>query len=131
VAAEVGQNPDALLKDNVRKEQIEYRKWIVTLATFVLTVSLGLIGHLPKPLHYRWLLLTGWLLLGACIFLNWLLIKRFVGISLVAAASQEERTLERLLPLLTQSNVQFYAFIQNLAFLGGVLAIGIGFFLNL
>lgn len=131
MSAELGQNPDALLRDTVRKDQIEYRKWIVTLATFVLTISLGLIGQLPKPIHYKWLLGVGWLLLGACIFLNWLLIKRLVGISLVAAASNEEPRFELMLHEIIKINIQIYAFVQNVAFLVGVLAVGLGFALNM
>jgi MFS family permease len=130
MTAELGQNPDALLRDAVRKEQIEYRKWIVTLATFVLTVSLGLIGHLAKPFHYKGLLVVGWILLGFCIFFNWLLIKRFVEISLAVPASHDEPGLGNLLPTLASLNIQFYARAQNLAFLGGVLAVGLGFVLN-
>ena len=128
---EFGQNPDALLRDTVRKDQIEYRKWIVTLATFVLTMSVGLIAHLPKPLHYKWVLILGWLLLGACIFFNWLLIKRLVGISIVTAAAHEEPDFRHLLPILTRFDIQLYALVQNLAFLGGVLAVALGFILNL
>jgi hypothetical protein len=131
VTRELGSNPEALLRDTVRKDQIEYRKWIVSLATFVLTVSLGLIGLLAKPIQYRWLLFVGWLLLGVCIFLNWLIIKRLVAISLVAAASNEEPVLGDLLLVVAKVNMQSYALVQNLAFLGGVLAVGFGFILNL
>ncbi len=131
MTSEFSQNTDALLQDTVRKDQIEYRKWIVTLATFVLTISLGLIGYLPKPLHYKWLLLVGWLLLGGCILFNWLIIKRLVSISLLAAAAREEPNFLHLFSTVSRLDVQLYAFIQNLAFLGGVLAVGLGFVLNI
>ncbi len=132
MSAKLGQDPDALLRDTVRKDQIEYRKWIVSLSIFVLTVSLGLIGLLVKahPLRYKWLLVVGWLFLGACIFFNWLIIKRLVGISLVAAASREEPSFGNLLTILTKLDLQLYALVQNLAFLVGVFAVGLGFVLN-
>ncbi len=60
MTAEPSQNPNASPIDTVRKHQIEYRKWIVSLATFVLTVSLGLVGLVAKaqPLQYKWLLVV-------------------------------------------------------------------------
>ena len=93
---EFADNPKALLRDDVRRDQIDYRKWIVSLATFVLTVSLGLVGLAGGPLANLWLLVVGWALLGVCIFLNWLLIKRLVGISLVAAKADEDPSFSHL-----------------------------------
>jgi hypothetical protein len=133
VTTELDQNPTALLRDTLRKDHIEYRKWIVSLATFVLTVSLGLVGLVAKtqPLQYKWVLIAGWLLMGTCIFLNWLIIKRLIGILLLAALSSEEPSLENVLSALTKIDLQLYAFIQNQAFLLGVFAVGLGLVLNL
>lgn len=124
-------NSDALRRDGVRRDQMDYRKWIVSLATFVLTVSLGLIGLISGPLAHQWLLVLGWSHLGLCIFLNWLLIKRLVGISLVAARAEQDPALTDLLDVLCRKNVQWYALIQNLAFLIGVSGVGLGFVFNL
>lgn len=129
----LGKKPHALLNDTVRKDQIEYRKWIVSLSTFVLTVSLGLVGILAKssPIQYRWLLVIGWLLLGISIFLNWLIIKNLVAISIVVAGSQLEPTLADVLPWLLKGNIQLCALVQNFAFLLGVLAVALGSIMNL
>jgi hypothetical protein len=130
---QLGKKPNALLNDTVRKDQIEYRKWIVSLSTFVLTVSLGLVGILAKssPIQYKWLLVIGWLLLGISIFLNWLIIKNLVAISIAVAGSQLEPTLADVLPWLLKGNIQLYALVQNFAFLLGVLAVALGSIMNL
>lgn len=130
---ELGKKTNALLNDTVRKDQIEYRKWIVSLSTFVLTVSLGLVGILAKsnPIQYKWLLVVGWLLLGISIFLNWLIIKNLVSISIAVAGSQLEPKLADVLPWLLKGNMQAYALVQNLAFLLGVLAVALGSIMNL
>ncbi len=129
----LGKKPNALLNDTVRKDQIEYRKWIVSLSTFVLTVSLGLVGILAKsnPIQYKWLLVVGWLLLGISIVLNWLIIKNLVAISIAVAGSQLEPKLADVLPWLLKGNMQLYALVQNLAFLLGVLAVALGSIMNL
>jgi hypothetical protein len=130
---EPGSKPDPLLTDTVRKDQIEYRKWIVSLSTFVLTVSMGLVGILAKsgPLQYKRLFIVGWLLLGISIFLNWLIIKNLVALSIVLAALGEDPSFRPLLPLLRKGNMQVYALVQNIAFLLGVSAVALGSILNL
>jgi hypothetical protein len=62
----------------------------VSLATFVLTVSLGFVGLVAKaqPLQHKWLLVSGGLLLEACVVFNWLIIKKLIDILLIAAASR-------------------------------------------
>jgi hypothetical protein len=105
----------------------------VSLSTFVLTVSLGLVGILAKsnPLQCKWLFIAGWVILGISIFLNWLIIKNLVAISLAVAGSQLEPRFADVLPWLLESNMQGYALVQNIAFLLGVLAVALGSILNL
>lgn len=124
---------DPLLSDTVRKDQIEYRKWIVSLSTFVLTVSLGLVGILAKSnsIQCKWLFISGWALLGMSILCNWLIIKNLVAFSLVLAALGEDPSFRLLFPLLRKGHMQFYALVQNIAFLLGVLAVALGSILNL
>lgn len=126
--------PDELknagLTDDTRKELIDYYKWIVSLAIFVLTVSLTLAGLFPKGLRYPWLLIVGWVLLGLCIFFNWLIIKRLVTIPIVFATREEDRGVLHDIFIRSMRNLQQYALWQNWFFLLGTFAIGVGFVLN-
>lgn len=118
------------LTDENRKELIDYYKWIVSLAIFVLTVSLTLAGLFPNALQYSWLLVVGWVLLGLCIFFNWLLIKRLVTISIVFATPEEELGAIHDVFIRSIRNLQKYALLQNWLFLLGTFTIGVGFVLN-
>lgn len=124
-------NQNSLSSDVVRKDQIEYRKWIISITMFVLTVSLGIIGVIDDPINSKWLLILGWAFLGLCILLNWLIIKRLVSISLLTALVEEDPTFKDFLESMKKTNIQYYAFIQNISFLFGVLFVGVGFILNL
>ena len=127
--------PDELkhagLTDENRKELIEYYKWIVNLAIFVLTVSLALAGFFPGGLHHSWLLILGWGFLAFCIFFNWLIIKRLVTIPIVFSADEKDRNWLHGIFIASMANLQKYALLQNWCFLLGTLAIGLGYALNL
>ena len=120
------------LTADVRKQLVDYYKWIVTLATFVLTVSISLVSVLGKAtLQYRGLLITGWVLLALCVFLNWMLVKRLVSIPIVAAVAPEDEGIRHRLFRSTLSNMQVYGFVQNLAFLLGIAFVGVALALNI
>jgi hypothetical protein len=119
------------LTDEVRKELVEYYKWIVNLATFVLTVSISLVGLFAQGMSYKALLVLGWVLLGLCIFLNWLLVKRLVTIPIVDAVAPEDAGWHHRLFKATIGNMKAYGLVQNWAFLLGVLFVCAAFALNL
>lgn len=119
------------MTDEVRKELIEYYKWVVTLATFILTVSISLVGLFSPGIAHKWLLVSGWVLLGLCVFLNWLLIKRLVTIPIVAAVPEQDEGRHHRIFKATLDNMKVYAIIQNWAFLLGVFAVGVAMALNL
>ena len=121
---------NAGLNDDVRRELMEYYKWIVSLALFVLTVSLTLAGLFPKGLHYSSLLTLGWGLLGSCVFLNWLIIKRLIIIPIVSITQEKDRGPIHTIFIRSMQNLQLYALLQNWFFLLGTFAIGVGFILN-
>jgi len=119
------------LPDELRKELIDYYKWVVNLATFILTVSISLIGLFARGVEHKCLLVSGWALLALCVFLNWLIIKRLVTIPIVAAVPQQDEGLYHQIFKATISNLKVYGLIQNWAFLIGTLIVGIAMVLNL
>jgi len=117
---------------DLRKEFTDYYKWIVTLATFVLTVSLSLSSVAKNVAHYKGWLIAGWILLATCIFFNWLLIKSMIGVAAAASSPRETWTkahYRMLSGVLTRQKV--YGNVQNAAFLLGVLCVGLGYALSL
>lgn len=120
------QNGDLVIPGDLRRELIEYYKWIVSLATFVLTVSLTLTSAF-HPSAMRWWLLAGWVLLGICIFSNWLLIKSMLALAVTGASAPESWTKAHFMMLngvLTRQKV--YGNAQNATFLLGVACLAIG-----
>jgi hypothetical protein len=119
------------LDDNTRTELVDYYKWIVSLAVFVLTISVALVRFLSTPLRHTWLVVIGWLLLGLCIFFNLLLVKRLVTIGAISRMPEEERGPLQHFYIATMNNAPTYANIQNAAFSLGVGCIAVGLLLNL
>lgn len=122
--------PEILLDRTYLHELAGYYKWVVSLALFVLTTSVGLAVLFPKGLEFEWLLVVGWLLLGLCIFSNWLLIKRLVTLPIIMKTFEEEKGLHHTLFIRTMPLLKKYGCIQNWAFLLGVGFVGGGFLLN-
>jgi len=123
--------PPQLNDLEVRKQLIDYYKWVVSLATFVLTMSSALVSIFSKNVSYKWLLLSGWTLLGICIFMCWLLIKRLITTGIVLATPETEQSTLHKLFSATSSNVRRYGAIQNSCFLIGILLVVITFALNI
>jgi hypothetical protein len=119
------------LTADVRSQLTEYYKWIVSLATFVLTVSISMVSLFGRGVQHKWLLVVGWILLGLCVFLDWLLVKRLVSIPIVAAVAPEDEGRRHQVFKATLGNMQVYGFLQNLAFLIGVLCVGIALIINI
>lgn len=119
------------LTEDVRKQLVEYYKWIVTLATFVLTVSLSFVAILGQTtLTHRVLLMTGWLFLALCIFLNWLIVKRLVAIPIFAAVAAEDEGKRHRVFKSAIRRIRVYGTVQNGGFLLGVLCVGVALALN-
>jgi hypothetical protein len=73
----------------------------------------------------------GWILLGTCVFLNWILVKRLVTIPIVDAVAPEDEGPHHRLFRATMGSMKIYGLIQNWAFLLGVFFVGLGLALNL
>ncbi len=115
----------------LRRELVDYYKWVVNLSTFVLTVSLTLSTVLGPP-RFRWLLLAGWILLAVCIFFDWMLIKSLLSVAAAAASPQDTWTALHYTMLRGVGPRQkAYGLIQNAAFLLGVLCVVLGYALSL
>jgi hypothetical protein len=119
------------IQDDQRKELIDYYKWVINLATFVLTVSLTLTALFSDGLRTTRLLIVGWILLGLCILFDWVLVKRLTTLPIVLSVPDNQRTWLHRSFLKSLPNLRIYGLVQNLLFLIGVLVIGIGFALNL
>jgi len=116
--------------DILRESLINYYKWIVSLAIFVLTISVALFEVLYQDFEPSLLIVTGWVLLSICIFFNWLLIKRLVTIPIVYKAfEQDEASFIHNLFVNSMSNMKTYSSIQNGAFLVGILFVFLGLIL--
>ncbi len=112
-----------LLQPENRKELVDYYKWTVNLATFILTLSLSLTSVLTKAqdLKHKSLLITGWILLGLCIFMNWLLVKRFITMPIIEQTPEEERGfMAGIMRASFLGNIKSYGFLQNWASFGDV-----------
>lgn len=120
-----------LFEGEYRKELAEYYRWIVSLALFVLTVSISVAGFFPSGMRFKGWLLAGWVLLGLCVFFNWILLKRLVGLPIVVATPAEDRTFVHQIFLATFGSMRRYGLLQNLTFVAGVLCVGVGFILNI
>ena len=119
------------LTESVRKDLIDYYKWIVNLATFVLTISVSLVGLLAHHICYKRLLVAGWVLLGLCIFLNWVLVKRLVTMPIVSSLPFESAGLHYRIFKASYRNLKSYGLIQNWAFLVGVFLVSVALILNM
>ena len=118
------------MTDELRRELIGYYKWVVSLAVFVLTVSLAAVGVFPSALGRSNLLTVGWVLLAICIAFDWMLIKRLISFGIVSAKPPDALSAADRLMLSSMSNVKIYANIQNAAFLVGIALVAMAFLLN-
>ena len=119
------------MDDSTRLELVDYYKWIVSLAIFILTISVALVRFLSTPLCYQWLVVVGWLLLGLCIFFNLMLVKRLVTIGAISRMSEKDRGPLQHFYTATMSNTSVYATIQNAAFMLGIGCVAVGLLINL
>lgn len=116
----------------LRRELTDYYKWVVNLATFVLTLSLSLTALLGRPLCGRGWLVAGWLLLAICIFFNWMLIKTMLSLAAAATTPPDARTeLYRVMFAGIGVRLRIYGNIQNAAFLLGMGLVAVGFAVSL
>lgn len=110
--------------NDLRKDLIDYAKWIVNLASFFLTASLGYAGFFRETLTLRPLFYFGWAALSLCIAMNWLIVKRLVTLPIVLNTSVDERTLIHDVFVKSMRNLRVYGALQNLFFvIGAVLVV--------
>jgi len=121
------------LEKDVWKELINYYKWIVSVATFVLTVSISVVSFVvEKELCWTNGFLCGWVLLVICILTNWLLIKGLVQLPIEVnkfLAGEGDNPIDYFRDKKKRMNV--YAFVQNMAFLLGILLLFLSSIVNL
>ena len=98
------------IDDSKRKELVDYYKWIVNLAVFVLTISASISGLVDDRKSVSLVLVTGWSMLGASIFFNWLIVKNLIWY-----------------PALKSPRLGIYGSLQNWTFLIGVALVIVGY----
>ena len=121
---------DTLKSVEVRNTLESYYKWIINLSILILTISVSAVGLLKKPIYYSWLIIIGWVMLGICIFLNWLIVKRLVSFPFIEKQLETENNIKAKIMWSTMSNIKIYASIQNHLFLVGTILILLGFVLS-
>lgn len=109
--------------DDLRKELVDYAKWIVNLSSFFLTASLGYAGFFRETLTLRPLFYVGWATLSLCIAMNWLIVKRLLALHIVRNTPTEERNQVHNLSIKSIRNLQLYGTCQNLFFVFGTVSI--------
>ena len=110
------------MTDDTRKELIDYYKWIVSLATFVLTFSLAALGFRGDS-AVSVLLIIGWAALAVSIFFNLLLVKRLIALPMVAATPEEKREWSHEFYRDTLGNMKLYGLLQSGAFYLGLVLV--------
>jgi len=119
-----------MLPTEIRKELISYYKWIVSLAVFILTITMSFIALKANGLiNNKWAIITSWILLGVCILFNWLLIKRLITIPIIELSG--EKTKIQKIFIESMNNLKIYGLSQNICFLGGIVFLLIFFFSNI
>jgi len=119
-----------LLHDEYRRELIDYYKWMTSLASLTLTLSVMIIGILKNGVRFKWFMLIAWLLLLSCILFNMLIVKRLVICPIVIAKPEEQLNILDWIFLNTQNNLKWYGNIQNLCFITGTFLLGLALILN-
>lgn len=123
-------NGHGLDNEDLRRELADYYKWIVGLATFVLTTSGSLVALFGENLEFKWVFAVGWSLLVLCVFLNWLIVKRLVTIPVVRAQPEENKTALHRVFEGTGCLLKAYGLFQNWSFLFGTAAVLVALALN-
>lgn len=122
-----------------RKELSDFYKWIVNLAVFVITASVGLATAFSNDLRWVWALTIGWLLLALCIYLNMILVRKLVQLPILEKALENATPDEaQNLPYMSKvhlgsysNNIRVFSRLQSLAFAIGALIVIATFALNL
>lgn len=112
------------MQDDTRKELVEYYKWVVNLASLVLTVTLSVAalgGNFYLEDSYR----LGAILLSISIFLNWLLVKTLVTVPIVQTEIKNGHAgfLHQLFLGEASWRLQVYGLVQNWSFIIGVILV--------
>ena len=109
------------MDDGIRKELIEYYKWIASLAIFVLTVTLS-VATLGTDFYLERSYRVGAVLLCLCVVCNWLVVKTLVAKPIAEGALRRGTggVLHRILLGGVNNRIKIYANLQHLAFLAGL-----------
>ena len=127
----MGEFPDVFHDSDIRKEQIEYKKWVVNLTVIVLTISLSLVGFYPNGLRHKWILIAGWIALALSLFEAFILVKVLVEIPLVLNTPKEQRGHHHHLFLRNPRRIIHYGQSSHSFFLAGIFLLVLGFLVNL
>lgn len=114
------------MNDAMRKELVEYYKWIVNLEAVILTISFTMVGITNTPVGK--LIVVGWVAIMISAFFNMQIVKRLI--ILKGLTDKKHKTAMDNFYLRTMSNMSIYGTIQNAAFVIGVIMIVLGFLLR-
>lgn len=118
------------MNNEIRKELIDYYKWIVNISIFVITVIVSLVSA-SDSLYFSSLLKFGLFLLGFAIILNWLLVKRLTILPILENMKPEDYKKIHLIFIKSLSLTNIYGLLQNLSFVFGVVLVFVTFLLKL
>lgn len=120
------------MDDDFRKQLIDYYKWVVSIAVFVLTTSIALTSFIGPPVHHLWLLAIGWTLLAVAVGMDWLLVKSLVSYGAVMATPVEKWTAKhRLFIEGWDRRARVFGFVQQWALMLGAGFVALVFVLRL
>lgn len=130
-AGEVQERPLSPSSETFRREMIDYRKWVVSIVTFVLATSIPLAGLSNVGDFVRWTLLVGWVALAFAGFINWVLIKSLMKLPrLIAPLTMSDADAMKINVTLHRRDRRF-GNIQNGLFLFGCFVVAFGFCFHL
>ena len=119
-----------IISSETRKELISYYKWAASLSTFILTITMSFIALKTEDLiNNKWAIIISWIFLSACIFFNWLLVKKLVTIPIIEETEKKNKIYQLFINSL--NNLKIYGLLQNIFFLVGILFLIIFFFSNI
>ena len=121
----------SLIDNALRKELIDYYKWVASLAVFILSTSLALANFLGAPPH-KLLLASGWVLLATSIAGNWLLVKSLISAGTISATPLDEWTAKHLaFADGWVTRVKVFGFMQQASFMLGSAFVAVAFALRM
>ena len=119
-----------IMSTGIRKELISYYKWATNLSTFILTITMSFVALKTEGLiNNKWAIIISWLFLSACVFFNWVLVKKLITIPIIEETEKKNKIHELFINSL--NNLKIYGLLQNVFFLVGILFLIVFFFSNI